>query len=249
MLGRGTAAGGGMLTDDGIGALASSEPPRTRDNVVVAGSLLRAGDSSETDNAVYGTTSLRRDITVSPSDSAWRAWFGWRPYGSPDRRWCGATRLSGAGRTWRATCARCGKRTIAQACCFSITARADSIVVVDVTGSAEGTENRRLTLHVVSRGHVLSNASTAPTLILKAPSTRSPSTMGRRGHNRRRGAGGAGPVAWTSSQRARGWRGPSVDAGTSRGASPVVCGIAQGRLHRAPYLHLAPRTPGAEQLA
>ena len=136
-------------------------------------------------------------------------------------------------RTWRATCARCGKRTIAQACCFSITARADSIVVVDVTGSAEGTENRRLTLHVVSRGHVLSNTSTAPTLILKAPSTRSPSTMGRRGHNRRRGAGGGGPVTWTNSQRARGWRGPSVDAGTSRGASPMVCGIAHGRLHRA----------------
>ncbi len=248
MQGRGTAAGGGMLTDDGVGALASSEPPGTRDNVVVAGSLFRADDSGETDNAVYGMTSLRRDITVSPNDSAWRAWLGSRPYGSPDRRRCGATRRSGAGRTGRAPCARCGKRTITQACCFSFTARAASIVVVDVTGRAEGTENRRLTLYVVSWGHVLSNASTAPTLIAKAPSTRSPSTIGRRGHNRRRGAGGAGPAAWTNSQRAHGWRGPSVDTGTSRGASPMVCDIAPGR-QRAPWRSLAPRTSGAEQLA
>ncbi len=51
MQGRGTAAeggtGGGMLTDDGIGVLASPEPPSTRDNVVVAGSLLRADGSGE----------------------------------------------------------------------------------------------------------------------------------------------------------------------------------------------------------
>ncbi len=64
-------------------------------------------------------------------------------------------------------------------------------------------------------------------------------------HNRRRGAGGAGPVAWTNSQRARSWRGPSVDVGTS----PMVCDIAHGRLHRAPCCSLAPGTPGSEQLA
>ena len=157
------------------------EPSSTRDNVVVAGSLLRAGGSSEAGNAIYGTTSFRWDITVSQSDSAWLAWLGWRPYGSPDRRRCGATGLSGAGRTWRATCSRCGKRTIAHACCFSITAHADSIMVVDVTGCAEGTENRCLTLHVVSWSHVLSGISTAPILIVKAPSTRSPSTMACRG--------------------------------------------------------------------
>jgi len=166
MQGRGTAAeggtGGGMLTDDGIGVLASPEPPSTRDNVVVAGSLLRADGSGEVGNAVYGTTSLRRDITVSPSDGAWHAWFGWRPYGSPDRRRCGATGLSGARRTWRAPGLRYGKRTITQACCFSITVRAASVVVVDVTGRAEGVKNRRFTLHGVSWDHVLSNASTVP---------------------------------------------------------------------------------------
>ena len=56
-----------MLTDDGISALASPEPPGTRDNVVVAGSLFRADDSGETDNAVYGMTSLRG---TSPSPRA-----------------------------------------------------------------------------------------------------------------------------------------------------------------------------------
>ena len=65
----------------------------------------------------------------------------------------------------------------------------DIVVIVDVggatgrygarrTGRAEGAQNRRLTLHVVSWDHVLSNASTVPPLIVKPPLTRPPSTMG-----------------------------------------------------------------------
>ncbi len=129
-----------MLTDDGIDALASSKSPNTRDNVVVAGSLLHTDGCGEAGNAVYGMTSLGRDIAFSWSDSAWRTWFGWWPYGPSARQRCGAIGLSGAERTWCATCSWYGKHTTARAGCCSITSRGGSLVVVGVTGRGPGRE-------------------------------------------------------------------------------------------------------------